>query len=421
MNNIEKPKAVNVAAQNGGKKEKKNRSRLIPLIFSLLLAFALWFYVVSVESPVYEKTFSLVPVTVVQSQEEGALSVYSGGTAAVELTVSGRRSVLNQLTVEDFDLRADVSGYTTAGKYDVPLTFGMPEGTTKVSSNIDYISVYLDNRISVNLPVTVKFTEYSLDEGYEIAESALEKSAETVVVTGPKSVLDTIVSAQMTAELGHVTSSKKLSGRLELVDAAGAVIDNPYVTSDITDVTVRVPIYLTRELPLKAEFKHGLFNSDNARVVFSPSTVTVKGEVDYVSDLDGIVVTTIDEKLAQEGKTTLSFTPAEGLTAIDGTESVEMNLSLSGLVTKTVAVTNIKVKNPSGYSYTPASESCNITLRGTRAAIAEISEEDISITVDISGITLASSTVSAAAEIVIDDEYDGEVLEVGEYTIQLER
>lgn len=412
---------VVISVENEQPSDKKHRSRIIPLILSLLLAFALWFYVVSVESPVYEKTFSLVPVSVTQAQGEGALSVYSGGSATVEVTVSGRRSVLNQLTVEDFNVTADVSGYTTAGKYDVPLSFGMPEGTTKVSSNIDYISVYLDNRTSVSVPITVKFTEYSLDEGYEIAENALEKSAETVVVTGPKSTLDTIVAAQMTAELGHVTGSKKLSGSIELINAEGGVVESPYITTDITDVTVRVPILLTREVPLEVAYKYGLFNKDNAKVTLKPSSVSVKGETEAVSELDKIVVTTIDEKLAQNGKTTVGLTPAEGITVIDGTESVEVNLTISGLVTKTVAVSNIKVKNPTGYSYSPVSETCNVTLRGTPEAIEAISDEDISISIDISGIAITGSSVSAAAEIIIDDKYEGKVLEVGEYTIQLER
>lgn len=416
-----KEKPVVVSVETGKPQNKKRRSRVIPLMLSLLLAFALWFYVVSVESPIYEKTFSLVPVTVTQAQGEGALSVYSGANAAVEITVSGRRSVLNQLTVEDFDITADVSNYTAAGRYDVPLIFGVPDGTTKVSSNIDYISVYLDNRISVSVPVTVKFTEYTLDEGYEIAEAALEKSAETVVVTGPKSILDTVVSAQLTAELGHATATKKLSGKVELVDAEGEVIENPYITTDITDVTVRVPIYLTREVPLAVEYKYGLFNGDNARVTLTPAAVTVKGEVELVSELERIVVTTLDEKLAQEGRTTVAFTAPAEITVLEGTESVEIGLSISGLVTKTVAVSNIKIKNPSGYSYSPVSETCNITLRGTPEAIAAISEEDVSINIDISGITLASSSISAAAEIVIDDEYEGKVLEVGEYTVQLER
>lgn len=410
-----------VVSVGNDKHPKRRRWRIIPLIMSFLLAFALWFYVISVESPIYEKTYSLVPVTIVQSQEEGALSVYSGSGATVELTVSGKRSSLNQLTVEDFAVTADISGYTAAGKYTVPLTFTMPEGTTKVSSSIDSISVYLDNRTSVTVPVTVKFTEYALDDGYEIAENALEKSAESVVVTGPKSVLDTIVSAQMTAELGHVSSSKKLSGAIELIDASGGVVSSPYITTDITDVTVRVPIYLTREIPLAVEYKFGFFNSGNAKVTLTPEAVSVKGEVEAVNELEKIVVTTIDEKLAQNGKTTVVLTLPDGITVTDGTESVEVGLTLRGLVTKTVAVTNINVKNPSGYTYIPVNESCNITVRGSAEDIAAITEENISIVVDISAVTSATKSISAAAEIVIDSEYSNTVHEVGQYTVQLER
>ncbi len=410
-----------VVSVRNGRHNKRRRSRIIPFIVSFLLAFALWFYVMSVESPVYEKTFDFVPVTVVHSQNEGALSVYSGGEATVELTVSGRRSVLNKLTAEDFDITADVSGYTTAGRYNVPLMFTMPDGATKVSSNIDSVSIYLDNRTTVAVPVTVKFTEYTLDEGYEIGESALEKSAETVTVTGPKSALDTIVSAQMTAELGHITGSKKISGSIELIDESGKTISSPYISTDITDITVRVPVYLNRELPLKVEYKHGFFNLENAKVTLSPSTVNVKGEVELINEYNDIVLTTLDEKLAQIGKSTIAFAAPEGLTVTDGTESVEMNLTLKGLTTKTVAVSDINIKNPTGYSYKPSSATCNVTLRGTPEAIAAITESEVAINVDISGMTTGQMSVNVAAEIVIDSAYSDKVIEVGSYTITLER
>lgn len=410
-----------VVSVESNKHEKRRRSRLIPFIVSFLLAFALWFYVMSVESPVYEKTFDFVPVSVIGTQNDGALSVYSGGEATVELTVSGRRSVLNRLTVDDFDITADISGYTTAGKYNVPLMFTMPDGATKVSSNIDSVSIYLDNRTTVAVPVTVKFTEYTLDEGYEIAESALEKSAEAVTVTGPKSTLDTIVSAQMTAQLGHITGSKKISGALELIDASGKVVSSPYITTDIADITVRVPVYLNRELPLKVEYKHGFFNLENAKVTLSPSTVNVKGEVEVINEYNEIVLTILDEKLAPIGKSTVAFNPPEGLTVTDGTESVEMNLTLKGLTTKTVAVSDININNPTGYSYKPSSATCNVTLRGTPEAIAAITESDIAINVDLSGMTTGQKSVSVAAEIEIKGAYSGQVIEVGSYTITLER
>lgn len=410
-----------VVSVKNDKSRKPHRSRILPLILSVLFAFALWFYVMSVESPIYEKTFNFVPVTVIQGNGEGALSVYSGGEASVSLTVSGRRSALNRLTSEDFDVTADVSGYTTAGRYSVPLVFTMPDGATKVSSNIDSVSIYLDNRTTVSVPVTVKFTEYTLDEGYEIAEASLEKSAESVIVTGPKSALDTIVSAQMTAELGHITGSKQISGAIELIDEYGKVVSSPYISTDITDINVRVPILLSRELPLKVEYKHGFFNLENSKITLSPATVNVKGEVEVINDYNEIVLTTIDEKLVPIGKSTVAFTAPAGLTVIDGTESVDMSLTLKGLTTKTVAVSDINIKNPNGYSYKPANATCNITLRGTPEAIEAITERDISLNIDISGMTTGQKSVSAAAEIVISDAFVGRVIEVGSYTITLER
>ena len=415
MNGEEKnPVVISADAQ---RRARKKRSVIIPACVSLFLAFCLWFYVMSVESPVYSKTFSLVPVTV--SQGNSPLSVYSNSGSTVDIVVSGKKSRLNQLSNSDFTVIADISSYTTAGKYNVPLTFSMPDGATKVSSSIDSLSLYLDSRTSLSVPVTVKFTEYTLDEGYEIGENALEKSVDQVTVTGPGSVLATVESAQITASLGHVTASKTISSGITLVDSAGNAVTSPYITTDVNDVTVKIPIYLTREVPLTVVYKYGYFDSSNVKVTIRPTLVMVKGEVETVNAMDSLVVATIDEKTVQEGKITQLIVPPDGVTIVDGTQNAEITVALTGLSTKTYSVTDITVRNPSGLNYVPAQDSVRVTLRGPSAMLDAITADDLQVRADASGNITGQKSVTADAEIIISDKYSTSVFEVGDYTVSL--
>ena len=406
-----------VSSASEQRNKRRKRSVIIPAAVSLVLAFAFWFYVISVESPTYTMTFSGVPITV--SQDNATLSVYSSSGSTVDIVVSGKKSVLNQLSNDDFSVVADISGYKTAGKYDVKLSFSVPDGATKVSSNIDSLSLYLDSKTSVQVPVTVKFSSYTMDDGYEIGENAVEKSVEQVTVSGPGSVLSTIESAQVTAVLGHITSSKTLSAGITLVDQNGREVTSPYITTDVTEVTVRIPIYLRREVPLTVIFKYGYLNSSNTRTKISPSSVSVRGEVETINMLDSIVVATIDEKNMQDGKMTTSVTAPDGVTITDGTQQAEISVSFVGLSTKTVTVDRITVIDPDGVGYLPSQESVRVTLRGPTSMIDEITPDDVEAVVDLSGSSPTQQSFTHSAEIRLSDEYSASVYEIGEYSVAL--
>lgn len=416
MKNDKDTVVTSVAAQ---RRTRRKRSVIIPAVLSLVLAFALWFYVMSVESPTYTTTFSLVPINVVQGS--GTLSVYSSSGSTVDIVVSGKKSVLNQLSSSDFTVTADISGYKTAGKYDVPLSFSVPNGATKLSSSIDSLSLYLDSKTSVQVPVTVKLVDYSLDSGYEIGENDIEKSVDEITVSGPASVLNTIAAAQVTASLGHVTNSKTISSGITLVDAKGNDVTSVYISTDISDVTVHIPIYLTREVPLTVVYKYGYFDSSNVRVTLNPSVVTLRGEVEKVNALDSLVVTTIDETTVREGTITTTIPLPDGVSLVSGQNTAEVNLVFTGIATKTLNVSNITVKNPFGAAYTPSQSSVKVTVRGPAAFVSEMTEDDLEIIVDLSDYTGEQNSLTQNATVKISDEYSSSVFEVGDYTVQLVR
>lgn len=427
MNKNEKRHSV-VTSTNTQKNKRGKSAIIIPAILSLLLAFALWFYVISVESPTYTKEYSSVPISVVQGR--GTLSPYPPSSEwTVDITVSGKKSVLNQISVSDFDVTADISKYTEAGKQNVPLSFSIPEGATKVKSSIDSLSLYLDTSTSKKVPITVNVVDYTHDDEYEIGEGdSITKEANDipvseVTVSGPATVLEKIESALVTASLGgaHVEESKTVSSSITLVDAHGEEVTSPYITTDISNIKVRIPVYMTRTLPLTVAYKYGYFDSSNVDVKLSPSSVSVRGEADVIKFLDSISVTTIDEKTANEGKKTTTLVVPDGVTVQDGTTSVDVTIKFTDIMTKTVAVTNITVKQPEGGVYFPSQETLRVTLRGPSDMIEEIAAEDVSAVVDLSKSSPDQNNITKPAEIVISPSYSTGVYEVGEYSVSLTR
>lgn len=396
---------------------RKKGHNIIPKIISLLLAFILWFYVMTVESPINQEVFRGIPVEVLLPTG-GELSIYSGYNALVDVTVSGKKSDLNQISADSFKATADATAYTQAGKYSVPVEIEVPGGFTLVDKSISLLSVYLDAKATSSVPVQIKLTEYTLAEGLELGgDKDIDKSVTEVFLSGPKSILDTIEAAVVTVPLGNVSSSVRASGNVQLIDAYGSVVSNPYVSVGTSTVDVRIPVFMTKNIDLKVDFKNKLLNSSNSKVELSPSSVKVRGSIETLSQLEEQTLSTIDEKSLTSDKLSIPLTLPEGISCVDGTETVDVTITHTGTDTKTVSVGGIEVKNPGGLKYTMSLDTVNLTLRGKNEALSEISAEDISLTVDLSELKAGAGSVTLPIEITISDTYAKSVYELGEYNV----
>lgn len=116
------------------------KNKLIAAVLSLLLAVALWAYVITVQNPEWEATFYNVPVVL---QGEGALTekglmLTSGTASTVTLKLSGNRTDLNKLKSSDIIVTADLSRIYDPGvqtlRYDVSFPGNIPDNSLSVQS-----------------------------------------------------------------------------------------------------------------------------------------------------------------------------------------------------------------------------------------------------------------------------------------------
>ncbi len=396
---------------------RKKGHNILPKIISVLLAFILWFYVMTVESPINQEVFRSIPIEVLLPSS-GELSIYSGYNVTVDVTVSGKKSDLNQISAESFKATADATAYTQAGKYSVPVDIEVPGGFNLVDKSVNLLSVYLDAKATSSVPVQIKLTEYTLAEGLELGgDNDIEKSVSEIFLSGPKSILDTIEAALVTVPCGNVSSSIRASGNVQLLDAYGSVVTNPYVSVGTSAVDVRIPVFMTKEIELKVDFKNKLLNSSNSKVEISPSAVKVRGSVETLSVLEHHVISTIDEKSLTADKLSIPLTLPEGISCVDGTEAVDVTITHTGTATKTLSVEDIKVINPDDLKYTLSLDTVNITLRGKTDELSKISAEDITLTVDLSELKAGAGSVTLPIKVEVSDTYAKSVYELGEYNM----
>lgn len=386
-------------------------------LLSVLIAFGLWFYVMGVESPSHEKTFTEVPVAI--REGDAKLSVYYGYNSTVDITVQGKKSEINKLSVEDIDAYVDISSITAAGRYTVDVAVDLPGGVKLSGQSVTSLSVYLDNRSSVTVPIRANLVDYMLEGGYELGRNAMTMSIDEVVVTGPESVLREIETAQVNLSLGHVTDTMTVSGSIILVDRDGETVSNPYVKLQTTEAVVTVPVYITKTVPLTAEYKYGYFNEETAEVAIEPPTLRIKGEASVLDDIESILLTSLDEKKLTTDSVRVSVMLPANVVNVDGTDEAVISIKHINTTVKELVVDNITVNNPKNFSYTLQADSLNVTLRGNTQYLSYMTADNVEAVVDLSYLSNAAGVTSVAVSIKIGGVYADYVYELGDYKISV--
>lgn len=394
----------------------------LPKIACLFLSFVIWLYVMQVDSPEHEETIYSVGVTLTNTsllEGKQGLSVYSGYGNTVDVTVIGQKSQISKLSVEDIRITADVSQITTAGSHSVPIEVELPAGLSLSSVSQSTIPVYCDEKASIVVDVRARISSFTMASRLEMGE--LETDYDTIIVSGPREALDEIGYALVVLELGAVDASVTASGKLTLMDKNDMAIENPYLRMSRSDVTVHVPVYTTRTLPLRVSCKYGYFNEENVEITVTPSELTVRGDPEILDAMTEILVTTLDEKKISGDITQMVQLELPGnLAAVDGTENVILQLSHINTYAIAFTVTDIDVIGATDIDYEILDKSISVTVRGTLEQLRQLKTNDFSAIVDLSGYSPQSSgVIRETARIRIDSADAENVYEIGEYTVQV--
>lgn len=317
------PDVVVADEQEDGKKR-----HILAKLLCLIAATCVWMYVMNLESIDYERTFSQVPVVidgVTELNADSNMSVISGYDNTVDVVVSGKKSDVQKMTVEDIRVSVDVSTMTEAGKFTVPVQVQLPAGFAAVNADQLTADLYLDVNTHREIPVRITNLDYIVSSSFTMGEPIL--SHETVTVTGPAQVLDLIEHAALEFDLGTVTTSVTMVGTPQMEDADGVRVSNPYVRCDTKEITVAIPVTTTKELKLVATYKVPELRGDWMAVI-TPETVTVEGDPLLLSKLEQIAVyeIAVDVNAGEYTVGSSIIDLPQGVSVVDAPESIAVRI-----------------------------------------------------------------------------------------------
>ena len=180
--------------------------------FSLLMAIALWAYVMNTDDVDRALPYEDIPVRLegVTTLKESGLVVMSGTNETVSVKASGKGSLVQEVKKDYLNLitaTASVAHITEPGEYKLSYQLvkdSVAEGITLSDKTPSQITVVIDRMNTASIPVQVVLVG-ELASGLSL--DSVNTSPDAIVVRGPETILRQIKKAQVTYDISGVSKS----------------------------------------------------------------------------------------------------------------------------------------------------------------------------------------------------------------------
>lgn len=396
------------------------------IALSVLIAFGLWVYVVTVVRPESSKTYYNIPVVLEgESILTGRdLMIVGGKDATITMEVYGNRTDLDKINSGNITIVADLTRIDRAGEVELTYDYSFPgdvaSGALSVlSRNPGTIKLTVADRVSKEIDVIPTFIGEAPDPSmYIVDKENLALDHPTVKITGPDTVLEQIDHAKITVDLTGRTETFFNNYQITLCDKDGEGVNAELVTASVAEVRGELKIEYYKDIPLTVTVEAGGGATEaNCKLHYNPETIRVSGNQKVLSKLTSIPLGTIKlGELTRSDSVTFDIVLNEGLTNQSGLTQVKVYVAFSGLATKDFTVTKIQALNvPEGMEYELMTQALKVSVRGPKDEISKLTLNDIYVTIDFADAVAGAATFKPV--ITFDTKKCPNVGAMGSYSV----
>ena len=395
------------------------KNKILPALISLVIAFGLWLYVVTVVSPNSDKTFNNVPVVKVNENilQDRGFMVTDIDVNDVSVQLGGTRSELNTIHTSGITVSVDLSKVYEAGVHTLPcdVSFGTTQNSISVlNKDPASITVTVEERVGKPVPVSVLYNG-TVDDEFVADKDNKVLSTSEINIIGPKSIIDSIFSAQIAVDLTGRSESINENFPYTLCDSEGKPVDARMVTTDTSDVNLVLRILRMKEIKLYVNVVNGGgATAENSTITLDTESIWVSGSDNLLENFENLEIGTVElGDVSGEKEFTFPIKLPEGISDETGITEVKVTVKIPELETKVITVKSFVVANlPNGYKATIVTKAVDVTVRGPKASIDALEADDLTVTADFTETDTGS--VKAKVTVVCNDPLVGEI---GSYSI----
>jgi YbbR domain-containing protein len=384
---------------------RKLIKNLPTLITALVFAIAVWVLAVSQADPnetrIYPQSIAMEIVGL-----DPGLMIVNEIDEDVTLTLRAPTTILDELENERslINVTLDLSGLEAGVHTLTPqVTLGLSPAEV-VRMDPSSVFVKLESVISESFPVEVK-TVGNTAIGYEL--SAPELSTDTVLVTGPQSLVDAVDMIAVEVDIEDVTEDINRELTLTAYDAE----DNEINALSISPSTIQVNIPVIQRDNFKSVVVKIVTSGQIAagykltEIISSPLTVMIySADANLVNSVPGYVETTpisldgANESL--EIRATLNL--PEGVTVV-GSQNITVQIGIAP-VESSINFNNIPVQFEglgAGLSATTSPDTVDVYLSGPLYLLEALDPATLVVAIDLTD--RGAGTYQLAPEVLLED------------------
>lgn len=405
--------------------KQKGMKNLDLKVLAVLLSIVIWIIVVNIDDPVKNIQFNDVPIQFINTNvltEKNEVYEVLDGTDTVDVVVSGRRSVIEDLSKENISVVADLQKLTDQGEVPLKVT------SNKHSNEIDGMKTLAEN-VRVNIEELKKIqkvirieTEGRPAEGYIIGDCSLNLNQ--VYIEGPSSVVDTIYSAKVKIDVSGASDNMSASAPIVLYSSNGEVVDTTRLSLNINSVSVNQEILYTKKVSISCIPNGTPAEGYKAtgRTDISPEFIEIAGRKSVIDSINQVtipssVINISDQKSAYKTSVDIENYLPKGveLSSGDSTNMVSVIVYIEKEIEESVEVSlnKISINNlPEGFK-------AEIVEGNDKVSDGKISISVIGLSEDLDDLTASDITLSVNIEDYLKDN-NLSVLREGTITIPLD-
>ena len=361
-------------------------------LLSLLLAILLWNYVITNNTnitrnkTVYNLTGTVSGQSALTANRLALTESPESALSGISVTVKAPQAYYSRVSTDNVMVTLDLSSVRNPGTQEVPLraTCGYGDVLSISPETLTLTFERLDSRnVAVNCAVTGEMSGY----WYNVSRS----NPSVLTISGAASVVQSIASARVTADVRGMTASTISALPYVLLDASGKEISQDMLNCSTSSISVSLDIYPCRDIPVSTDAQSIITGTpaDGYRLQFitvQPETVQVAAEQELLDSLTELVI----EPVSVEGASQ-SFSAKSTVTLLSdfknvSSEQVYVNVTIAEETIDAV-VDNVRVIFVGKAEDLVASyDKLSVQVTGTRSAVEALQAEGMSVTVDLTDL-----------------------------------
>lgn len=363
-------------------------------IVSIVVAIIIWIVVANVDDYKTTKQISGIEIEFINGSaitEKNKVYEVPKGTT-VDIVVKGKRSVVEELTSEDFKAVADLSkmSVTNAVTVEVSAVSSAIGKELTITYTDNAVVVAVEDKLETQFPITVRTTS-EVAEGYAI--SSKTATPNLITVTGAESVVNNIREVVVSVDVRGASENISAIAQPIFIDGNGEEIDSAKFEYDVKEVEVLVEIMKTKELSVKvSQIGKPRDGYAIASVDYQPTSIIVVGSPVDLAKIEEVVIDDLDvENCYKDIETSVNiadYLPA-GVTLVDANPEVAIKIVIEKVEERELRVEPndiILIGKNTNYNYVfKGPITYSLSVRGLKADIDELTIQSLSPSIDVSG------------------------------------